>query len=452
MAAVPTRNAHDPSLDPRSNDRRKIRRPVRYEVVKHAAIRSALVLLVAVVAACSIEPERGEAPRAATETTKTTASRSETTSTTVSRPASFEVALRLRELSPRVAEPVAIATRAGTEDFFVASRTGRVTRLTRRVRYDRQNRKLVADPIQGPTFGTLTRRPTTEDALGGLVSIAFSFDGRKLYSSEVAEGSLVVRVHEVEEDRVDSRSETRLFELEVEDVSRAGGWLTIGRDGFLYVGVGDGGPSGERSGAPSDESSLLGSLLRIDPEVPVEGTPFSIPASNPWVRKGGAAPALWLKGVRLPWRFSFDRERGDLWLVDVGDRVQEINHLPADDGAGRGGNLGWPRVEGRAPEGTELPVGYREPIHVLETQGGCRIVGGFPYRGRAIPELVGTYVFSDTCSGVLRGLYVSGGDEVTVEPLNVGTLTGGIATFAEDRSGELFVATVDGRIFALERA
>ena len=171
---------------------------------------------------------------------------------------------------------------------------------------------------------------------------------------------------------------------------------------MLYIGMGDGGCGGDPERRATDLSALLGKMLRIDP-TPSGGEPYTVPADNPFVGADGVAPEIWSSGLRNPWRFSFDRETGDLWIADVGqDAIEEIDVAPATGGvdAGKGLSFGWSAFEGDDP--LQRRRAGRGPRRRRSSptphDGGCSVSGGVRARGRS-PTLEGWYVYGDYCSG-----------------------------------------------------
>lgn len=216
-----------------------------------------------------------------------------------------------------------------------------------------------------------------------------------------------------------------------------GGQLVFGPDGYLYVGMGDGGSGGDPLNNGQSPGTLLGKILRIDVE---SGTaPYVVPPDNPFVGVAGYRPEIWALGLRNPWRFSFDRETGDLYIGDVGqDTFEEIDFQPAGDPGGR--NYGWNIMEGDScyPPGTVgcNRTGIALPVFVYDHSLGCSVTGGHVYRGSAFPSLQGVYLFGDYCSGRIWGMRKNGGawDNALLAdtPLT-------ITTFGEDESGNVYV-------------
>ena len=228
--------------------------------------------------------------------------------------------------------------------------------------------------------------------------------------------------------------------------------LAFGPDGYLYVGLGDGGLGGDPLGNGQALSALLGKILRIDVD---QGDPYGIPADNPFVGQELARPEIWSYGLRNPWRFSFDRETGAMFIGDVGQGdMEEIDAEPAGEG---GRNYGWNFVEGLYCYAID-PCdrdGLTAPAVGIDHSGtgACAITGGYVYRGSAIPNLVGSYVFSDYCAGTLwsfdAGAALANG---SAEPTVVGDSGLAPSSFGEDESGELYLVTLAGEIYRLIEA
>jgi glucose/arabinose dehydrogenase len=218
-----------------------------------------------------------------------------------------------------------------------------------------------------------------------------------------------------------------------------GGQLAFGPDGFLYIGKGDGGSGNDPFNNGQSPATWLGKMLRID----VESQPgsYTIPPDNPFVNTPGFLPEIWAVGLRNPWRFSFDRETGDLYIADVGQNLfEEVNFRPASSAGGE--NYGWNIMEGLhcflAPDcdqtGLVFPVW--EFGHV---EGQCSVTGGFVYRGPKFPGLRGVYIYGDLCTGRIWGLRRAG-DVWENKLLLDSDLT--ISTFGEDEEGNLYVADI----------
>jgi len=229
-----------------------------------------------------------------------------------------------------------------------------------------------------------------------------------------------------------------------------GGDILFGPDGYLYIGFGDGGSGGDPLGNGQDLTDLLGSLLRID--VSPNGD-YVVPNDNPFVNQPPALSELWDYGLRNPWRFSFDRQTGDLYIADVGqNNYEEVNVSPAASGAGKGLNYGWNIMEGLScynPSSNCNESGLTLPVLVYDHSNGCSVTGGYVYRGSAIPEIQGTYFYGDYCVGFVRSFVYQNGqatnqtDWVSLRP------GGNITSFGEDTQGELYVLTSQGGVYRI---
>ncbi|MBK8976018.1 MAG: PQQ-dependent sugar dehydrogenase [Planctomycetes bacterium] len=224
-----------------------------------------------------------------------------------------------------------------------------------------------------------------------------------------------------------------------------GGTLVFGPDGMLYVALGDGGAADDRGGNGQNLGTLLASVLRIDVSEATADSPYRVPDDNPFVGVDGARPEIWAYGLRNPWRISFDRETGELWCGDVGQNLwEEVGRVV------RGGNHGWPLMEGlhAFPPDAERPAELRAklvmPLTEYPRSEGISVTGGHVYRGRAIPALVGRFVYGDFAT---RKVWAAkAGTDGSADVLELGRAPGLIASFAEEPDGELLVLGFDGRI------
>lgn len=219
-----------------------------------------------------------------------------------------------------------------------------------------------------------------------------------------------------------------------------GGMVAFGPDGMLYFGPGDGGCCGDPNDHAQDLNSLLGKILRID----VRGTSsYSIPTGNPFVGRVGFRPEIWASGLRNPWRFSFDASGGFVYIGDVGqDAREEVNVSPVDEG---GRNYGWRRMEGNAcynpSSNCDAGNTLTKPVLDYLHSEGCSVTGGYVYRGSAIPELAGHYLYSDYCRGWLRSFLLVGG--VATTRRDWGLALQGTVSFGRDGAGELYMIAQD---------
>jgi glucose/arabinose dehydrogenase len=220
-----------------------------------------------------------------------------------------------------------------------------------------------------------------------------------------------------------------------------GGMVAFGPDGYLYVGLGDGGSKGDPDNRAQNLNDLLGKILRIDVD---QGEPYGIPIDNPFAKKGGR-PEIYAVGLRNPWRFSFDIKTGNLWVADVGQyKWEEINLVT------RGGNYGWRVMEGNHcfQPSTDCPTTpFSSPIsEYFHDKGRCSITGGYVYRGQTLSSLVGTYVYGDFCSGEIFALNK---DATVSDPPPIFKSSLQISSFGEDAVGELYVLDYKGSIYRL---
>ncbi len=252
--------------------------------------------------------------------------------------------------------------------------------------------------------------------------------------------------------RADPASERVLLRIEQPYANHNGGMVAFGPDGYLYVGMGDGGSGGDPENRAQDPTKLLGKVLRIDVDRTGDGTPYAIPTDNPFADSGGGRPEIWALGVRNPWRFSFDRKSGDLWIGDVGQGAwEEVHRATKATGGGRGANYGWRLMEGLAcydPSEGCPTAGLTLPVAVYGHDAGCAVTGGYVYRGAGSPALTGGYLFGDYCSGRIWALDAAGADRQDPALLLESGLS--ISSFGEDDDGELYVTDLgEGALYRL---
>jgi len=343
--------------------------------------------------------------------------------------------------------PIALAARPGTGQRYVATLTGQVWLLDPA---DGRDAEGGAEAGAAPQLVVDIGSRVSEGCENGLLGIAFSPDGSQLYLSytDTARNSrIAVMPMDGETPQTDRRRV--LLALDQPACNHNGGDLTFGPDGNLWIGFGDGGGADDVFGQGQDRDTLLAAIARIDPN-PATGQGYGIPAGNPFA--SGDAPEVWAYGARNPWRFSFDRLTGDLWIADVGqNRIEEIHVLPAADGWTPGANLGWPLFEGNerfSRGGTPPDLVF--PVYTYTHDDGCSVTGGYVYRGSAIPALQGIYVFGDYCTGDLWGL-VRGADGTAERiDLDVSVPPNSLVSFGEDANGELYALSAAGTVSRLE--
>lgn len=324
-------------------------------------------------------------------------------------------------------DPLDLAVRVNYGALYVATRPGRIY-------------SVALDESRPPRLWLdLTEDVFDDDAApgrggeAGMLGLTFSPDGRRLYvtytgnAPPARKGYVDTRrVHALAHGPCRQIVETdrhELLQVATDTYTRA--WTTGDR-------------AGDTMKTGQDPSDLFASILRIDP-TPTHDRPYTIPSYNPFV-KGGGAPEVWLFGVRNPWRFSLDRQTSDLWVADVGDKAhEEIKVLRYRDGNGRGANLGWSALEGSTLYlADEAPPGSKRPLFKYGHSEGCAIIRGYVYRGQDIPDLWGSYLFSDHCSGWMRALRPDG--SATESLLEVPSPT----AFGEDSNGELYLLSLQG--------
>ena len=320
--------------------------------------------------------------------------------------------------------PLVLIPRPGDDALYVAEQAGTV-------------RRLVDGELEQPPVLDLTGQ-ISSGGERGLLGLAFSSDGGTLYTSYTdSSGDSRLDRYAMAAEVADPASGRNLLTVEQPFPNHNGGNVILGPDGMLYLGLGDGGAAGDPHRNAQDPASPLGKILRLDPD---DG---AAPPDNPFIDDDGYDPRVYALGLRNPWRFSFDRATGDLWVGDVGqDSVEEINVTRAGRSAGR--NYGWDIFEGSQPfEGDELPPRSVQPVYEYPTAQGCAVTGGFVYRGDEIAGLQGAYLFSDYCSGTIQALRVAGGEVVDQADL---AQSEQVTSFAEDADGELYVLSQQGAI------
>ena len=329
-------------------------------------------------------------------------------------------------------------THAGDDRLFVVEQPGRI----RIIRDDRLLDRPYLDIVE---------KVSTSGNERGLLSVAFHPDyaanGQFFVNyTRQPDGATVIERYTVspnDPDRADDQSGKVILVIAQPEANHNGGQLQFGPDGYLYIGMGDGGGAGDRHGSignGQDLKALLGKILRID--VTNQDT-YVIPATNPF------GTEVWAYGLRNPWRFSFDRSTGDLYMADVGQNAyEEVNFQPASSSGGE--NYGWRIMEGAHcfdprqgcdQSGLVLPVA--EYSHDV---GGCSVTGGYVYRGSQYPALQGIYFFGDYCSGIIWSLQRSG-DQWQMTKLLGSEVN--ISSFGEDVNGELYVVDHGGAIYQL---
>lgn len=291
----------------------------------------------------------------------------------------------------------------------------------------------------------------------GLLGLAFApdfpVDDRIYVNYTDRNGDTVVARIEATPERADPSSESRVLKLEQPARNHNGGMLLFGPDRMLWIGTGDGGRANDAFGNGQNPATLLGKMLRLD-VLSVTGEGYVVPADNPWIdatwQGQDVRDEVWAVGLRNPWRYSFDRATGDLWLGDVGQNAyEEIDFLPAGMTRQGGVNFGWPIMEGLHcfqtrscdDSGLVLPV-----VEYDHNGGNCSVTGGYVYRGAAFPLLTGVYFYGDFCSGRIWGYDAQDPD---ANPRLLLDTDMQISSFGEDAEGELYVVDFRGAVFRI---
>ena len=344
-----------------------------------------------------------------------------------------------KRVASNLARPVEL-TRVGDESgrLFIVEQTGRILVI--------QN----SAPLPAP-FLDITNRVGSQGSEQGLLGLAFhpryKQNGLFFVNYTDQKGNTNIARFQVSADpnRADPGTEKRLLYVSQPFPNHNGGSLAFGPDGYLYIGLGDGGSGGDPHGHGQSRETLLGKILRIDVD---HGDPYTVPADNPFAT-GGGSPEIWAYGLRNPWRFSFDRLTGDFYIADVGqDNYEEIDYLPA--GTPGGTNFGWNFKEGLHPYKGSTPAGVnlQDPVIEYDHNQGCSVTGGYVYRGVNLPAWIGVYLYGDYCSGKVWGA-LRNPDGTWQDSLLFETGFN-ISSFGEDQAGEVYLVDYQGSIYRLE--
>lgn len=328
-----------------------------------------------------------------------------------------------------LAAPIAFAGRSIDDSaYYVAERAGKVKRL-------------VGKRVTGTVLDIRSRVGTAGE--GGLLGIDFSPNGGRLYVSYTDNnGDSIIGWYRMDGNRARTGTWARVLKVRQPYSNHNGGDIHIGPDGYLYIALGDGGGQGDPSGHGQNTSTLLGSILRVDPR----GSPYRIPDDNPFVGRAGK-DEIFHYGLRNPWRFSFDSANGRMWIGDVGqNKYEEIDRVPP---AIKGANLGWSRMEGRHTyDGATEPENHHRPIYEYShSTGRCSITGGVVVRDARMSNYNGHYLFSDFCDGTIRFLRkTSNGWRAG----SFGVSASSIAAFGVHQNGRVFVLSLAGGVYRLD--
>ena len=355
----------------------------------------------------------------------------------------------LLQLASGLSAPLyAVAPPGDTARLFIVEQTGRI----RVMRHD----TLLATP-----FLDLTGQVRYANE-GGLLSLAFHpgyAQNGQFFMDYVGSADSTIHVARYHVSATDANvadpasAQIILSVPHKQYTNHYGGLVVFGPDGYLYVGIGDGGGAGDPSGNGQNTASLLGKILRLDVD---GGTPYAIPPTNPFVGQPPALPEIWAYGLRNPWRFSFDPATGDLYIADVGQNAwEEVDVHPG--GAAAGQNYGWNVMEGThcyspptgcSTAGLTLPV--FEYAHGGSGITGCAVIGGYVYHGARLPVLAGRYLLADLCGGWVRSFKLQNGVAAdTVDYTPQFGVHANITSLGRDGRGELYLTTLDGYVYRI---
>jgi glucose/arabinose dehydrogenase len=359
--------------------------------------------------------------------------------------------IKLTKVADGLSQPVFITgAHDGTDRLFIVEKTGAIRILSGGVVLPTPLIDLSSSVSGGPEQGLL-----------GLAFHPKFKTNRKFYVDYTnRSGNTVIREFKVsatDPNRVEPGSGRRIMWIKQPYANHNGGMIMFGPDGYLYIGTGDGGSGGDPANRAQSKTSLLGKILRINVNGTTSKHNYKIPRSNPYVGRKGRNQ-IWQRGLRNPWRFSFDRANGTLWIGDVGQsRYEEVDRVrQTSSGAGRGVNWGWHVMEGfhcYQPSTGCNRTGRKRPLlnYTHASNGRCAVTGGYVYRGAKVPALRGWYVFGDYCSGEIFTVPATASSRPPKVVLH-GPGGGLISSFGESANGELFVVYLGGTIYRIDPA
>lgn len=327
------------------------------------------------------------------------------------------------------------SARDGSGRLFIVERPGRIRIF--------QDGKLAEAP-----FLDITNIAGSNGAEQGLLGLAFhpQFASNGYYYVNYTDknGNTHISRFTATEDSTNTGSEQQILFVQQPFPNHNGGALAFGPDGYLYIGLGDGGSGGDPYGNAQSTNTLLGKILRVDVN---HGEPYSAPVDNPYTITNSNYPEIWAIGLRNPWKFFFDQQTGNLWVADVGqDNWEELNFIPA--GTNTRLNFGWNIMEANYPYSGSNQPEFWAPVAEYKHGPECSITGGVVYSGKNLPEWQGVYMFGDFCSGNIWGVSTPPQNN---PPTLLFQTTFRISTFGLDEEGELLVADYAGSIYQLTR-
>jgi glucose/arabinose dehydrogenase len=351
------------------------------------------------------------------------------------------LSLAYETISSELTFPVDLTSPPGDPRLFVVERAGRV--------------RIIRDGtlLSSPFLDLAARVSSTRER--GLLGIAFdpeyATNGRFVVNYTDLEGDTHIAAFTVsptDPDQADALTEQLILFVDQPFETHNGGQVAFGPDGYLYIALGDGGSNNDPLSNGQSLTTLLGKILRIDLN---GGSPYGIPDGNPFAGIPPARAEIWSYGLRNPWRFSFDRLTGDLYVADVGESgFEEINVSLAAEGRGAGANYGWSLMEAGSCVAMQDcdRTGLILPALQYDHTQGCSVTGGYVYRGSAIPWLQGAYIHSDFCSGRIHSFRFANG-VVSEEQEWPALQAGHVTSFGQDSAGELYFVTSAGGVFRI---
>ncbi|MGK5018311.1 PQQ-dependent sugar dehydrogenase [Janthinobacterium sp. HLS12-2] len=369
-----------------------------------------------------------------------------TVSAGVTYAATAPLALALQEVASGLSAPIFLTAPPGDSRLFILERPGRIRVV--------QNGGLLATPFLDISSLTSTSGER------GLLSMAFHPQYASngyffLYYTNLA-GDIVIERRQVSAGNAnvaDPLAALTILTIPHPTFSNHyGGLLSFGPDGYLYAGTGDGGSAGDPSGNAQNTNVLLGKLLRLDVNASTVAQPYAIPPGNPFAGMPGARGEIWAYGLRNPWRYAFDMPAQLLYIADVGQaNWEEVDVRPMGQA---GNNYGWNIMEGahcyNSSSCTQAALVLPAIEYSHDAAGGCSVTGGYVYRGSALPELAGQYLYSDYCSGWLKSFSYGNGTASAVTDWGI-TNVGNILSFGQDAQNELYMLSGTGKVYQIVR-
>jgi hypothetical protein len=348
-------------------------------------------------------------------------------------------AMRLDEVVSGLTRPVYLTAPSGDLRLFIVEQPGRI--------------RIVRDgQLRQQPFLDIVSKVGSQGNEQGLLSVAFhpdySSNGLFYVNYTDTEGDTRVERYSVsaDSDVADPGSAKLILGFDQPYGNHNGGHVLFGPDGMLFIATGDGGSGGDPQGNGQNRGSLLGKILRIDVD---GGDPYAVPSDNPFVGQAGVRPEIWAYGLRNPWRVAFDPESELFFVADVGQSTnEEISVVPADQG---GINFGWNTMEARhcfPPNSSCSQTGLTLPVVEYPRSDGISITGGYVYRGSAIPDLQGHYLYADYGRQWIRSFRYENGEVRDSGELDLEDVSS-VSSFGVDGAGELYVVSLAGRVLKL---